>query len=51
MADINLQEVHDVLIAIAREAGQMMLSAHPSVQRTNEKKNCTCEAAATIPFD
>ncbi|KAF3360114.1 putative 21.2 kDa protein [Verticillium dahliae VDG1] len=30
MADLNLQEIHDALVAIAYEAGKMILAANPS---------------------
>ncbi|EHK97490.1 putative Inositol monophosphatase 2 [Glarea lozoyensis 74030] len=39
MADINLQEIHDLLISIAHEAGKMMLTATPSYLDSGTKKN------------
>ena len=38
MDDPNLQEIHDFLIDLARQAGQMIASANPSTVDT--KKNC-----------
>jgi myo-inositol-1(or 4)-monophosphatase len=40
MADINLQEIHDLLVSIAHEAGRMMLTATPSYLDSGTKKNC-----------
>ncbi|KAG9230451.1 myo-inositol-1-monophosphatase [Amylocarpus encephaloides] len=39
MADINLQEIHDLLIEIAYEAGRLMLTATPSYLDSGTKKN------------
>ncbi|ORX99560.1 hypothetical protein BCR34DRAFT_495301 [Clohesyomyces aquaticus] len=39
MADINLQEIHDVLISIAKQAGEMITSAHPTTGAAGSKKN------------
>ncbi|RDW61555.1 Myo-inositol-1-monophosphatase [Coleophoma crateriformis] len=39
MAEINLQEVHDLLVSIAHEAGKMIMSATPSYLSAGEKKN------------
>lgn len=39
MADINLQEVHDVLISVAKRAGEMIISARPSTGGSGSKKN------------
>lgn len=40
MSDINLQEVHDNLVAIAFEAGRMMLAANVNSISTDTKLNC-----------
>lgn len=40
MADINLQEIHDLLVEIAYEAGRMQLAATPSYLSSGTKKNC-----------
>lgn len=40
MADINLQEIHDHLVAIAFEAGQMIKSANTSSISQGTKLNC-----------
>jgi len=42
MASPNLQEVQDTLISIARKAGEMITSAHPSTGGSGIKKNCAC---------
>lgn len=41
MAEANLQEIHDVLISIARKAGEMILGANPTTASSGSKKNCT----------
>ena len=41
MADLNLQEIHDLLVNVAQEAGRMMLAATPSYLSSGTKKNCT----------
>jgi myo-inositol-1(or 4)-monophosphatase len=41
MAEINLQEVHDLLVSIAHEAGRMQMSATPSYLDSGTKKNCS----------
>ncbi|TAQ90312.1 hypothetical protein B7494_g1355 [Chlorociboria aeruginascens] len=41
MTEINLQEIHDLLLEVAYEAGRMMLSATPSSLDSGTKKNCT----------
>jgi hypothetical protein len=41
MADINLQEVHDFMIEIARKVGERITSATPSTGAAGSKKNCT----------
>ncbi len=43
MTDINLHEVHDLLIDVAHEAGRMMLAATPSYLSSGTKKNCTSQ--------
>ncbi|KAG4418411.1 hypothetical protein IFR04_008478 [Cadophora malorum] len=39
MADLNLQEIHDLLVNVAQEAGRMMLAATPSYLSSGTKKN------------
>jgi myo-inositol-1(or 4)-monophosphatase len=41
MADVNLQEVHDFMISIAKQAGERIVSAKPTTQGSGSKKNCT----------
>lgn len=45
MADINLQEIHDHLVAIAFEAGQVIKSANTSSISQGTKLNCA------VPLD
>lgn len=40
MADVNLQEIHDNLSAIAFEAGRMITAANPNSITTGTKLNC-----------
>lgn len=41
MADaVNYQEVHDLLIEIAHQAGEMITSANPLVSTTSTKASC-----------
>jgi hypothetical protein len=37
---IDVKEIHDVLIAIAKEAGAMIIGAKPDVEGVGFKKNC-----------
>ncbi|KAF1987347.1 inositol monophosphatase [Aulographum hederae CBS 113979] len=39
MSDINLQEIHDFLVEIAKKAGEMITAAHPTIGATGNKKN------------
>ncbi|PSK43986.1 Inositol monophosphatase 2 [Elsinoe australis] len=39
MSDINLQEVHDFLISVAKKAGEMITSARPKTSVSGSKKN------------
>lgn len=39
MAEPNLQEIHDLFIKIARQAGVMIMSAHPNAVGSGTKKN------------
>ncbi|KAF2107858.1 hypothetical protein BDV96DRAFT_288515 [Lophiotrema nucula] len=39
MADLNLQEIHDFMISIARKAGETITAAHPTAGATGNKKN------------
>lgn len=40
MSDINLQKIHDDLVAIAYEAGAMITAADPNSVSTGTKLNC-----------
>lgn len=40
MADIDLQDVHDTLLAIAFEAARMIMSANPNDISQDTKLNC-----------
>jgi hypothetical protein len=37
---VKLQEIHDLFIKIARQAGHMMMSANPTTVSSDTKKNC-----------
>jgi hypothetical protein len=37
---VNLKEIHDVLITIAKEAGSMITGAKPVTDGVGSKKNC-----------
>jgi hypothetical protein len=50
MSDINFQEVHDLLVDIAHEAGGMMLAATPSYLSSGTKKNCKFPPMARLPI-
>ncbi|KAF2871999.1 hypothetical protein BDV95DRAFT_493017 [Massariosphaeria phaeospora] len=39
MADLNLQEIHDFMIAIARKAGERIVSATPTTEAAGSKMN------------
>ncbi|CAD0111091.1 unnamed protein product [Aureobasidium uvarum] len=39
MSDINLQEVHDYLVDVAKQAGKVITAARPSTTAACEKKN------------
>jgi myo-inositol-1(or 4)-monophosphatase len=40
MADIDLQEIHDFMISIAKQAGERIVAARPTTQASGSKKNC-----------
>lgn len=37
---INHQEIYDVLVRVARQAGDMITAAQPHVNTSGSKKNC-----------
>jgi myo-inositol-1(or 4)-monophosphatase len=39
MSDIDLQEVHDYLVDVAKQAGQIITAARPSTTAAGEKLN------------
>lgn len=41
MTDLNLQEIHDFMIAVALEAADRITSATPSTDAAGQKMNCT----------
>lgn len=41
MAEIDLQAVHDEMVAVAYQAGVMILAANPADIDTDTKLNCT----------
>jgi hypothetical protein len=48
MADLDLQAVHDEMVAIAYEAGRMILAANPADLDTGTKLNCTSHSATGL---
>lgn len=48
MADINLQKIHDDLVAIAYEAGAMIMAANPNSISTDTKLNCKTTTALSF---
>jgi myo-inositol-1(or 4)-monophosphatase len=40
MADLDLREIHDFMITIAKQAGARITSAQPSTSSSGSKKNC-----------
>ena len=44
MADLNLQEIHDTMVAVAHEAGRMIMAANPTDINTGTKLNCKCDS-------
>lgn len=39
---LDLEEIHDVLITVAKEAGAMITGAKPVAEGVGSKKNCQC---------
>ncbi|KAF2280207.1 inositol monophosphatase [Westerdykella ornata] len=39
MAELNLQEIHDFMISVAKKAGEMITSARPTTEAAGNKKN------------
>ena len=48
MADLDLQEIHDTMVAVAREAGRMILEANPTDIDTGTKLNCKLPPPAVV---
>jgi myo-inositol-1(or 4)-monophosphatase len=40
MDESKLKEIHDFFIKIARQAGDVIVSAKPSTETAGNKKNC-----------
>jgi myo-inositol-1(or 4)-monophosphatase len=40
MADLNLQEIHDFMISVAKQAGERIIAAKPTTDAAGSKKNC-----------
>lgn len=38
---LDLQAIHNLLVDVAKQAGQMILAANPLVHGTASKSNCT----------
>jgi hypothetical protein len=47
MADLNLREIHDFMITIAKQAGARITSAKPSTSSSGSKKNCLPRPSTT----
>jgi hypothetical protein len=45
---VNHQDVHDLLVEIARKAGDMIAKAQPHVNTSGSKKNCLCPPTANV---
>lgn len=41
---LNLEEIQDVLITVAKDAGAMITGAKPIVGEVGSKKNCTFDS-------
>jgi len=46
--EMKLEEIQEFLIKIAHEAGDMILSAHPSAGGTGSKLNCKLDTLSQI---
>lgn len=46
MAEINFDEVLQLMLAVAHEAGDMILDANPAHVARDTKANCGCQPAA-----
>lgn len=44
---VDHQAIHDLLVEIARKAGDMVAGAQPHINTSGHKKNCT---TSTIPY-
>jgi len=49
MADINLQAVHDLLVEVAFEAGQMIMAANTAKIKTDTKASGTPPSLSLLP--
>jgi hypothetical protein len=47
MAEPNLQEIHDFLIALAKKAGELVIAARPSVANSGRKVSCKSHPRGT----
>jgi len=47
LAAIDLQAVHDTLVSVARDAGEMMIAADPSVETSDSKRNTSDRVTET----
>jgi hypothetical protein len=51
MANLDLEDIHDTLIAVARKAGEMITAAHPTTSAAGNKKNCTAGTYLSESFE
>lgn len=45
---VDLREIHDVLVTVAKEAGTMITAAKPAVGEIGSKKNCKSLLSAMV---
>ena len=48
LGEKELEEIQEFLIKIAYEAGEVILSSHPSTGGTGSKKNCKLNKAQSV---
>lgn len=47
LAGLDLEAIHDTLVSIARDAGEMMITADPSVETSDSKRNTSDRVTET----
>jgi hypothetical protein len=51
LGESELVEIQELLIKIAYEAGDMILSAHPSIDGTGSKLNCMLNKLSPVIWE